>query len=200
MSCSCVTRASPAVMVIRILVLIALVVATAHGCWTVLYKEETLRIQMQKEIDRAIPVENIEFKFVESVVFGGSGGLGTTAIHFSSTEEFLNQVPPNEPIYFSSKIYVAPSGYKEMQEAKRTYLAFIEQRNGAMIFERNYLPSDDNWWLKKYSADEDALYLRKDNGNSSFFVTAIIVIIAVVAYFYLIDGRLIKLLSRPKEE
>jgi hypothetical protein len=168
-----------------------------YGSWVLLHKEENMQVQMQKDIDRAIPVEDIEFKFIEGVAFGGAGGLGSTIIQFSSPEEFLKQVPSDEPIYFSSKIYIPSPDFGGRGEAKRTYLAFIKQRSGAMILEGNYMPDDSGWQLKKYSVAEDKLYFQKSNDSTVLVVLIVAFFGTVLVYLWFIDLRIVKLLE-PK--
>lgn len=119
-------------------------------------RKESVTILFRNEIENAIAVKGLENKFVTRVRFGGAGGLGAPAIYCYSADQFIDLVPPNEPIYITAEIC---DTYHD-ETFKRVYWAFLENRAGIIVYEDVYYceePSRFTWEVESYT-DKDVTF------------------------------------------
>lgn len=100
-------------------------------------------VPIRNEIENAIEVRGLENKFFymkHMGLFGGAGagGMGAPQVTCFSVEQFVELVPPNEPVYVALQYGKTENGYDDKTTLTKVYWAFIENRTGIMVYEDVY--------------------------------------------------------------
>ncbi len=114
-------------------------------------KEVTTPIK--NEIEQAIKVKSTDNVIEKSKGFGLGVGVGAPQIVCDSTEQFVSLVPKGGRIFTSLKL--------EGTLLKKTYLSFIADRAGVIIYEDEYSYSEKGYVYEVTNYDWQEVVLRK---------------------------------------
>lgn len=149
-----------------IILLISLIVAViALVIWSLVRPIPVVEIRgpIHTGIERAVEMAGGENKFLVIQYGGfltggaGAGGIGAPQIFAKSVEQFASLVPPGEPIYTWWETDPPP--------VKQVYWAFIENRAGLLVWEREYWPGlyALSCEFKYIDEEKDEIVYKEDN-------------------------------------
>lgn len=153
--------------------------------WSILYKEQTMTIPIEKVQGNVIDVSDIEFKFEDMTIFSGSGGLGAVPIKFDTAKKFENKTR-DEEIYKKISLSIQPDSFGDTNDTyTETYISFKKYTTGVFVYEKEYFYP--GYIIKDW--DENNLYLQSSNSLILCIVTPIYGFIAIWFLFFFVRKR-----------
>lgn len=120
--------------------LVIFIAISSFFVWVFRSMPNEVVIPIKEKIEQVIKVKSAENIVEKSKHIGLGGGLsvgmGAAQIACQSIEQFIDLVPKGERIFISLKIN------NDKTKLTKTYLSFIENRNGIIIYEDEYSYSE----------------------------------------------------------
>lgn len=148
--------------------IILLIVLLSLACTSAI-----VEVPVQKSIERGIEVNGLENKFVYITGVGffggaGAGGIGAPVIYVDSSQQFINLIPENEPIYVSFGYDTYSDGTIKTWRCGFTYWAFLENRAGLIQYQEMYdgillFPRLSSYQLKCLGLKKDVIEFKLDS-------------------------------------
>jgi hypothetical protein len=170
------------------IVLISLILGISYGTAKFFYKEETMPVHVEKEIENSIEMKELQNQFVviESVGFGGAGagGQGTAQMEAKSARQFIEIIKntTKEEWIWSAERFEATSGpYPNTYTTyTKVYWSFIKDRSGILIYEKSYYYPEHT--IKMYDKGANTLYFYKNNWSWALLAGIVVFLVCIFVW------------------
>ena len=183
-------------------IVFSLILCVSYGTGLYFYKEETISVHVENEIENSIEMKELQNQFVviESVGFGGAGagGQGTAQMEAKSARQFIEIIKntTKEEWIWSAERLETRSIFADTYT--KTYWSFIKDRSGILIYEKSYYYPD--YTIKMYDKGTDTLYFYKNNWSWALVAGVLAFLICIFVWELFLDEPFWRRIQKWEED